>query len=642
MVLTYHARNTSTARTTGTTSTARNVLAALAAAAGLLLTACSGGASGTTGAADTTGAASTPGSPEPAPSATSAADRERAERQHWVEDRLSEMSLEEKVGQLFVTYVYGETADTTRPQDVASNRALLGVDNGKQAVERYHLGGVIYFGWSANIDTPAQVAGLSNGLQRAALGQSPEVPLLISTDQEHGTITRLGPPATLFPGSMALGASGRTDDAREAARISGEELRAVGINMNNAPDADVNVNPANPVIGVRSFGSDPQAVARLTAAQVEGYQSSPTTGVVATPKHFPGHGDTDVDSHTGLPVVDHSLAEWRATDEPPFRAAAESDAGAIMTGHLQFPALDPAGVPATLSEPVITGLLREDLGYDGVVITDSLKMAGVQQTFPEAEVPVRALQAGADLLLMPPDLDLAYNAVLDAVAAGELTEERIDASVRRILTLKHEQGIVGQPYADPDRVSEVVGSDEHEDAAQRITDHTTTLVKNDGAVLPLSAEGQRVLVAGAGRGATTETLAARVGARDVAVTSRHAGTDPDAGTIDKVVAAADDADTIVVATSNAAARPGQAALVEALLATGKPVVTISTDVPYDIASYPDAAAHLATYSSVPVALESATRVLFGESDPTGSLPVMVPVAGDPDQPLYPLGHGLSY
>ncbi len=566
-----------------------------------------------------------------------------AARDGWVEETLRSMTLEEKVGQLFVTYVYGETADTRREQDVTANQEWLGVDNGQEAIERYSLGGVIYFGWSANLDNPEQVVGLSNGLQQAAVDQPAGVPLLITTDQEHGAIVRLGEPATLFPGNMALGASGTAADAREAARISGEELRAVGINMNHAPDADVNVNAANPVIGVRSFGGDPQAVAELTAAQVEGYQSGGEAGVVASPKHFPGHGDTDGDSHEDLPIVDHSLEEWREIDAPPFRAAVDAGAGAIMTGHLQFPALDPSGDPATLSEPILTGLLREELGYDGVVITDSLGMEGVRQSYPDEEVPVRALQAGVDMLLMPPDLDLAYNAVLDAVASGELTEDRIDESVRRILTLKQEQGIVDTPFADPDRVPEVVGSADHERAAQEITDGTTTLVRNDDAVLPLSSGGRTVLVAGSGPSeSATETLSGRIGERDVTVASQHAGEDPDPADVDAAVAAAADADTIVVTTNNAADHPGQVALVDALIATGKPVVTIATDLPYDIAHYPGAATHLATYSSVPVALEAATRVLFGETDPGGTLPVMVPVADDPGASLFPIGHGLTY
>jgi beta-N-acetylhexosaminidase len=619
----------------------RRSLTATAVAAGLLLAA----PVGCTSEGDGDGGTSPAGTGTARPSTSPSTAPPEEEPDTWVADRLAEMSLEEKIGQLFVVSVYGETAGTRRAADVSRNETLLGVANGREAVERYDLGGIIYFDTSGNLDDPAQVAGLSNGLQRASLNQPPRVPLLISTDQEHGIITRLGAPATRFPGSMALGASGREADARQAARISGQELRAVGINMDHAPDADVNVNPANPVIGVRSFSSDPTLAARLTAAQVEGYQSGTGRdegeGVVANAKHFPGHGDTDVDSHTGLPEITHSLAEWEETDAPPFRAAIEAGTGSIMVGHLRFPELDPSGDPATLSRPIITGLLREELGYQGVVITDSLMMAGVRETYPDAEVPVRALRAGADLLLMPPDLEVAHQAVLDAVAAGELTEARIDQSVRRILTLKRERGIAEHPYAAPSRVADVVGSSEHETAAQEITDRTTTLVKNDDGVLPLAANGQSILVTGAGQSTTAE-LAERIGSREVTVTSRATDEDPVSDEIAEVVAEAQNHDTIVVATSGTRVHPRQATLVDALIDTGLPVVTISTDVPYDIAAYPDAATHLATYSQVPVALESATRVLFGETSPQGTLPVTIPSAADPGQPLFPLGHGLSY
>ncbi|WP_078900741.1 glycoside hydrolase family 3 protein [Streptomyces sp. SBT349] len=574
------------------------------------------------------------------PAAEGAAGARPAPDASWVDDRLAAMTLEEKVGQLFVTYAYGATADTTSPQDVERNREWLGVDNGAQAIERYHLGGVIYFTWSDNLADPAQVAGLSNGLQRAALDQDPGVPLLITTDQEHGVVTRLGEPATRFPGNMALGASARPEDAREAARIAGNELRAVGITMNHAPVADVNVNPANPVIGVRSFSGDPELAAELTAAQVTGAQAG-EAGVVASAKHFPGHGDTSVDSHAGLPVITHTLQEWRAIDAPPFRAAVEAGTGSIMSGHLQFPELDPTGAPATLSEPIMTGLLREELGYDGVVITDSLGMAGVRESYPDAEVPVRALQAGVDLLLMPPDLEVAHGAVLDAVASGELTEERIDESVRRVLTLKWERGIVEDPFADPEMVDEVVGSEEHRAAALDITGRTTTLVTNEDGALPLAADGRSVLVTGAGQGPVAG-LAERVSARNATATAHPAGTDPDPEAVAPAVAAAEGHDTVVVVTSNARANPGQAALVDALRATGKPVVTLSTDVPYDIAHYPRAEAHLALYSTVPVALDAAAAVLFGERDPVGTLPVTIPSA-DPSGPeLYPIGHGLGY
>lgn len=560
--------------------------------------------------------------------------------QGWVDKTLARMTLEEKIGQLFTTYAYGTSADTDKAADVTRNQKWLGVDNAQQAIDKYHLGGVIYFAWSDNLQNPRQVAALSNGLQEAALSRSAEVPLLVSTDQEHGIVRRLGPPATQFAGNMALGASGSERDAREAGKIAGQELRAVGINQNFAPVADVNVNPANPVIGVRSFSSDPALAADLTEAQVRGYQSG-RAGTVATAKHFPGHGDTDVDSHIGLPVITHTLEEWRDIDAPPFRRAVDAGIGAVMTGHIQFPELDPTGDPATLSEPIMTGLLRDEIGYDGVVVTDSLSMAGVRETYPDEYVPVKALQAGVDMLLMPPNLDTAYNAVVEAVANGELTEKRIDTSVRRILTLKYRQGIVKRPFADPKRVDRVVGAPSHLRAAARITDRTTTLVKNDDRVLPLADDGQNVLVTGWGEDAVAE-LTRRIDERDVTATSHYTGTDPGAGTIAAAVAEARGHDSVVVVTNGSGANPGQAALVNALIETGRPVVTIAVGTPYDIAHYPEAGTHLATYSYREGALESATRVLFGEVRPRGRLPVTIPTADDPDKPLFPLGHGLNY
>ncbi|MGH8793655.1 MAG: glycoside hydrolase family 3 N-terminal domain-containing protein, partial [Stackebrandtia sp.] len=237
----------------------------------------------------------------------------------WVKKQLRTMSLEEKVGQLFTTFAYGETADTDKPDDVKRNQDLHGVDNAAELIETYNIGGIIYFGWSDNLNDPQQIAELSNGMQDVAVDRRGDVPLLVSTDQEHGTVVRLGPPATQFPGNMALGATGSSDDAYNAGLIAGRELRAVGINEDFAPVADVNVNPANPVIGVRSFSSDPQLAAELTGAAVQGYQAPSNAwmpcwvgncqSVSSTAKHFPGHGNTDTDSHTDLPTIPHTYEE---------------------------------------------------------------------------------------------------------------------------------------------------------------------------------------------------------------------------------------------------------------------------------------------------------------------------------------------
>src|SRR5688572_5053595 len=366
--------------------------------------------------------------------------------EEWVETTLASMTLEEKVGQLFMTHAYGTSADTQDPADVAANQELYGVDNAQQLIAKYQPGGIIYFAWTNSVKNPDQITALSNGIQDAALAQRAQIPSLVGIDQEGGIVARIGAPATQLPGNMALGAGRSPADAQEAAAVNGDELAAMGINWNFAPVADVNVNPANPVIGVRSFGEDPGLAAAMTAAQTLGYTSA---GVAGAAKHFPGHGDTATDSHTGLPVVDHTREEWEQLDRPPFQAAIDAGVPAIMTAHISVPALDPSGDPATLSKPIMTGILREEMRYDGVVITDALDMAGASATYGNDRVPVLALKAGVDMLLMPPEFDVAYNAVLDAVHSGELTEERIDTSVRRILTLKHDLGIVDDPYVDP-------------------------------------------------------------------------------------------------------------------------------------------------------------------------------------------------
>ncbi|CAN7211890.1 glycoside hydrolase family 3 protein [Knoellia sp. LjRoot47] len=400
----------------------------------------------------------------------------------WVQSTLVRMTLEEKVGQLFVQQVYGQ--DATTPD--ARNLPLYGVSTPAEVVQKYHLGGVIYFAWTDSVKNPQQIAGLSNGLQQAALSQQSKVriPLQVATDQEQGVVTRIGPPATQFPGSMALGASRSADHARTAAAITGEELRAMGVNTNFAPDADVNVNPLNPVIGTRSFSSKPELAAEMVAAQVAGYQEDGK--VAASAKHFPGHGDTATDSHVAFPIITHSREQWEQLDAPPFKAAIAQGIDMIMTAHLSFPALDDSGNPATLSKPIITDLLRGELGYKGVIVTDALEMQGVRDLYGDEEVAVRALEAGVDQLLMTPAMDKAYAAVIDAVKTGRISQADLDAKVRRVLELKVKRGIVADPMVDPAALGSVVGTNEHLATADAVTNRTSTLVKNDAKVLPLA------------------------------------------------------------------------------------------------------------------------------------------------------------
>ncbi|MEU3523401.1 glycoside hydrolase family 3 protein [Streptomyces sp. NPDC038707] len=560
---------------------------------------------------------------------------------------ISRMTLEEKVGQLFVTRVYGHSATDPDQADIDANLKELGVRTAAELIARYRVGGVIYFAWAHNTRDPHQIAALSDGIQRASLDQPRGLPVLIATDQEHGAVCRIGRPATLLPGAMAIGAGRSRSDARTLGRISGAELRAMGIHQDYSPDADVNVNPANPVIGVRSFGADPDAVAALVAAEVRGYQSA---GVATSAKHFPGHGDTSVDSHYGFPVITHSRRLWAELDAVPFRAAISAGVDSVMTGHIQFPALDGSGDPATLSRPVVTGILREELGYDGVVITDSLGMQGVRTKYGDDRVPVLALKAGVDQLLNPPSLDVAWNAVLTAVRNGELTEARLDESILRILRLKARRGLLDHPFAHPDRIDRTVGTPAHLAAADRIAERTTTLLVNEDGTLPFDHRRQRrILVVGADpaspsgtTGPPTGVLAAALSGLGFAATALSTGTAPSAATVDKAVAAAGDADAVVVATYNVTAGSSQRTLVDRLLATGRPVAVVAVRNPYDIAQFPAVRAALATYCWTDVELRAAARVLAGRVAPRGRLPVPVQRADDPARVLYPLGHGLTY
>ncbi|MEV5561779.1 glycoside hydrolase family 3 N-terminal domain-containing protein [[Kitasatospora] papulosa] len=592
-------------------------------------------------AAAATGVAALPGSAQAAASAASTDSR--------LKRLIARMSLEEKVGQLFVMRVYGHSATEPDQADIDANLAEIGVRDAAELISTYHVGGIIYFAWAHNTRDPHQIADLSNGIQRAGLAGRTPLPLLVSTDQEHGIVCRVGEPATLLPGAMALGAGGSRSDARTAGRIAGAELAALGINQNYAPDADVNVNPANPVIGVRSFGSDPESVAGMVAAQVKGYQSA---GIASTAKHFPGHGDTSTDSHTGLPVIRHTREQWAELDAPPFRAAVAAGIDSIMTAHIVVPALDPSEDPATLSHPILTGILREELGYDGVVVTDALGMEGVRTKYGDERVPVLALLAGVDQLLNPPDLKVAWNAVLGAVRSGEISEARIEESILRILRLKTRLGLFRDPYVTHRGVDRTVGVRSHLATADRIAERTTTLLANTGSLLPLSRRSHRnLLVVGADpaspsgtTGPPTTTLAGAFEELGFAATTLSTGTAPTQAKIAEAVAAAAGKDAVVVGTYNVSATSSQRTLVSALAATGVPVITVAIRNPYDIAQLAGTgyAASLAAYSWTDVELRAAARVIAGRARPVGRLPVPVQRADAPAQALYPVGYGLSY
>jgi beta-N-acetylhexosaminidase len=515
------------------------------------------------------------------------------------------MTLPQKVGQLLVPTIPGTRA----------------TDGGAALVRDYHLGGVIYF--PSNIRTARQVAALSNGLQQAALAQHPGVPLLIVTDQEGGIVARLAGMSTLFPDQMAAGATRDPAHIRAEEHTTGTQLRALGINLDYAPVADVNVDPANPVIGIRSFGSHPALVSAMTAAAIEGFHAA---GIAATAKHFPGHGDTNVDSHTGLPVIHHTERQWWRVDAPPFRAAIRARVDVIMIAHIEVPALDPASVPASLSHPIVTGLLRDRLGYRGVVTTDSLQMAGVLQGHTGAQVAVMAIQAGCDQLLMPASVPVAYHAIMAAVSGGQISMTRLETSVTRIIALKLARALPAHAEVDVASAAGQQNTPADREVAQRLANRSVTMVNNEVVagtrrVLPLP--GRTVYLAGPAGRALAPYLEAALG--------RTGG---------RLAASLAASDVIVVATQNATTDPAQRSLVASLAETGRPVVMVATGVPYDLGLLRSTAAGLATYSSAGVSLAAAAAVLTGELGPAGRLPVAVPEPGGGI--VYPYGTGLHY
>lgn len=563
-----------------------------------------------------------------------AADHSSIDRQ--VRAAMAGMTLPEKIGQMFVTYVYGDSATTTTPADVAQNQALYGADvhNGAELLAKYHLGGVIYFTWSHNLANPQQIASLSNGLQQAAMADQ-GIPLQISTDQEGGIVNRIGAPMSVSPGNMALGATFNPLQAEQTAAVTGGELRAMGINVDDAPVVDVNTDPRNAADGPRSFGDQSLAVSAFAAAAVAGYQHA---GVTAQAKHFPGLGDTTVNTDNGVAVTNETRQQIMSTDIPPFRAAIAAGVKSVMAAHIVAPALDPTRAPASLSKPIVTGLLRGTLNYDGVVITDALS-AGALADIPQDQVMVDAINAGDDELLMPSSLPAAIAAVTAAVNAGTISQARIDQSVYRILREKAELGLFDNPYTTADQVSSTVGTPAHLQTMAQAAQRSITLLRDQAGVLPLAANsGQHVLVTGWGVG-TTQTLTNQLTAAGVAATRFWTGS-PSQATITKAVAAAKAADVTVVTTGNAWRDTTQQNLVNALLATGKPVVVVSVEGPYDIAYFPSAPTYLAAYDYQPVSIAALVNTLVGTA-PTGRLPVTVRTPAG-DQVLFPYGSGTGY
>ncbi|MCC7185984.1 MAG: beta-N-acetylglucosaminidase, partial [Acidobacteria bacterium] len=396
-----------------------------------------------------------PPAPVPAAALPDALDR-AAER--WIDETFKKMTLDEKVGQLFMT----STDSMYTPTDTDKFQALA------DKVKTLKVGGVIVFGGSelvpsvllnntygaVTLGQPLAAASTLNRLQQLST-----IPLLTAADFETGVGFRIAG-ATAFPRVMALGAAADEQLTFESGKIAGQEGRALGIHMNFAPVADVNNNPRNPVINTRAFGEVPTAVAALNAAYMRGLKAG---GMLSTLKHFPGHGDTDVDSHIGLPVITHTRERLEAVEFPTFRAGVAAGADAVMVAHIQMPALDPGEfAPATLSRPIISGLLRDEMKFTGLVVTDAMTMDAVSRRMTPGEAAVRAVEAGNDLILQSPDDGQAIAAVKEAVTSGRIPMAQLDASVRRILRTKARLGLHRTKTVALDEVADLVGGRERQ------------------------------------------------------------------------------------------------------------------------------------------------------------------------------------
>lgn len=559
----------------------------------------------------------------------------KGDRYNVIDHAINGMTLDEKIGQMLMP-----DFRNWKGQNVTKMLPEI-----EQLIQEYHLGGVILF--RENVVTTEQTARLVAEYQEA----SEKYGLLMTIDQEGGIVTRLQS-GTDMPGNMALGATRSPEIAHDVGQVIGEELNALGINMNLAPVLDVNNNSDNPVIGVRSFGESPELVAELGVAYTKGLQS---TGVAATAKHFPGHGDTAVDSHLGLPEVPHDKERLMEVELYPFQKAMEANIDAIMTAHVTFPKIDDTKViskkdgteislPATLSYKVLTELMREEMGYEGVIITDALNMLAIADHFGPVDAVIRSVKAGTDIILMPVELDAVVNGLLEAVETGEISEERIEESVKRILTLKIGRGIVKaenpQPIEDVVANAEaVVGSDAHKQVEAEAANRSITLVKNHNA-LPLNvASSEKIVVVG---NTYIEDLYN-------SVKTHHGNTvliKASGPLNDAQLQQLQDASAVIVGTntSTVSARnpnSAQMRMVNQLIELADaPVIGVGIRNPYDIMAFPNIDAYLAQYGFRDASFKATAATLFGENNPTGLLPVTIP--GQNGGVLYDYGHGLSY
>jgi beta-N-acetylhexosaminidase len=561
--------------------------------------------------------------------------------ERWAEKTLHKMTVEEKVGQVFMIWCRAGFLNVENPEYLSW----------REAMEKYHVGS---FAMTVHVDgpfllrsEPYEAAEMLNRLQHDS-----KLPLIFAADFERGVSMRLMG-TTVFPHAMAFGGDGKLEDAETFGRITGEESRALGIHWNFFPDADVNSNPANPIINTRSFGADPKQVGDLAAAYIKGAHEA---GMLTTAKHFPGHGDTATDSHLGVASVNGDKAHLESIELPPFQQAIAAGVDSVMVSHVTVPALDPdPNHVATISTAVVSDLLEKQLNFKGIIVTDALDMAGLTHLFSNniGRAAVEAFKAGNDLLLIPADLGASYNAMVEAVRSGEISRERLDHSVLKILKAKASVGLNTTRTVDVNAIAEAVGKPANIMFGQQVADSAVTLVRDNGKVLPLKFKGtakaglpytnveevhnQTVAVifsddvrTESGRVFGREFHARVPDSRVFYVDPRIAG-----GMSEEVLKAVDEAQTVVAAVyvvpvagkvgNTVAMTDASGTLVQQLLdhAAAKTAV-IAMGSPYLASDFPRIETYMCTFSNATVSEMAAVKALFGEIPIRGHLPVTIP------------------
>ena len=569
--------------------------------------------------------------PDPVVAPVSTAVSTRPPPLTWAQRTLARMTLREKVGHLMMPFVLGNFA----PEGSETHDRIVRV------IEQENVGGLIM-----SVGSPSEVAVKLNDLQRHS-----KYPLLVAADLETGagfrftgavhipTNIALGG-ATSFPSLMAFGATGDPRHAYQLGRITALEARAMGVHVPFAPVLDVNNNPDNPIINIRSFGEDPDAVADLGVALVRGLQDY---GAVATGKHFPGHGDTGTDSHLDMPIIQVGRERLDAIELVPFKAAINAGMQGIMTAHIAVPEISGETIPATVSHKVLTGLLRADLGFDGIVFTDAMDMASVNRLYPRGEAAVRAVLAGADVILMPRNVKQAIDAIVEAIAEGRLAEARIDESVGRLLRLKVDLGLAEERAVPLEMVPQLVGIPEHMEMAREVAERSITLIQNRRDLLPLlgtrRARVTSVSFRNPGDVLSGRYFDSRLRETYPRLVARSVDESTNSEAYEALLSRAGRSDLVVVSVySNYA---GRVELPDAIMEFVKELsrrrvthVVISFGNPYLITLFPDAQAYLLAWSSAQVSQQAAADALLGGIAITGRSPTGM-------EPFFTVGDGIQ-